>query len=125
MKKCFRHICVSKLSNSSSSEESKIKHIKDYPYYPIRSALNNKIEVIFKKLPTVFSAESFIRIVEETIPSIYGTSCNRKQLDKWISVWYLRIRADLFVPLDPIIVKEFPKGKRLIFGTKGIWRKRG
>ena len=124
MKNCFRNLCVTKLSNSSSSEELKIKHIKDYPYYPIRSALNNKIEVIFRKLPTVFSAENFIRIVEETIPSIYRTPCNRKQLNKWISVWYLRIRADLFVPLDPIIVKEFPKGKRLIYRPEKMWRKK-
>ena len=101
-----------------------MRRIKDYSYYPCRSTIDNKVDVILKKLPTVFSAESFIQIVENTIPSLYNLSYKRDQLNKWIAIWYLRIRDDLVVPVKPTILKRLKNGKRVVLKAKGMWRKR-
>lgn len=124
MKYSIKHLSISKLSYYSSDEGSKMRRIKDYSYYPCRSTIDNKVDVILKKLPTVFSAESFIQIVENTIPSLYHLSYKREQLNKWISIWYLRIRTELFVPLEPIVLKRTHNGKRVVLKTNGMWRKR-
>ncbi len=123
MKNYYSHLCVTKLSNSSSSEELKIKHIKDYPYYPSRSAINNKVDVIYKQLPKIFSKEQFIQTIERIVPSVYNNFENKKRLNNWISIWYLRIRTDLFASVEPVIVGDPQNGRRIIYQTKGMWRK--
>lgn len=98
-------------------EESRLKAMRDYKYYSLRCALSEHLSRICKQLPNTFTDDEFLGVVAKELHYAYSSSCNysgKAYTDKWIKVYYLRIRSDYFGQLSSVsngINLRFTRGK--------------
>lgn len=102
MKKTKKIIINPQKSHIYFDERTKLLKIKDNKYYMFRCALERFLPRIKKQLPQTFTDKFFLEKVAMNLPNSYSSICNllgQASVDKWIKVWYLRIRSDSFTQI--------------------------
>lgn len=115
------HFNVNKRSKSFC-EESRLQAMRDYKYYSLRCVLSKHLLNISKQLPETFTDDEFLRLVAKELHYAYSSSCKlsgKASTDKWIKVWYLRIRSDYFRPVESSLLEK----TTLTFKNGKYWRK--
>lgn len=104
------------------NEEEKIRKTKGNKYNIIRCVLYFYLPEIYHQLPNTFSGDFFYDILKKNLkgidPYIYDI-ISQPTTERWIKVWYPRIRFDYFRQLS----SNPYNGINLRFTRGKYWRK--